>query len=50
VTEVPVLTVIDTVDVDVVVAVAEVSVLVKTPGHMYWNRLLGSAVAPVAVE
>jgi hypothetical protein len=50
VTDVPVLTVIDTVDIDVVVTVPEVSVLVKTPGQMYWYRLLGSAVAPVAVE
>jgi hypothetical protein len=42
--------VVDTVDLDVVERVAEVSVLMKTPGQIYWNRLLDSAVAPVAVE
>jgi len=45
-----VLTVVDAVDIDEVVSVAEVSVLVKMPGQMYWSRLLGLAVAPVAVE
>lgn len=49
-TEVLVLAVADTVDIDVVVTVAEVSVLVKTPGQIYWNTLWASAVAPVAVE
>jgi len=47
---VPVLAVVDTVEIDVVVAVADVSVLVKTPGQMYWKRLLGTAAAPVMVE
>lgn len=44
------LTLVDTVDFDEVVTVADVSVLVNTPLHMYWYRTLGSAVAPVAVE
>jgi hypothetical protein len=50
VTEVLVLTVVDTVDIEVVVTVAEVIVLVRTPGQIYCIRLCGSAVAPVAVE
>jgi hypothetical protein len=49
VTEVLELALVDSVDSDVVVTVAEVSVLVKMPLHMYWNRLLRSVSAPVAV-
>jgi hypothetical protein len=51
-TEVLVLTVVDTVDADVVVTVAEdeVVVLVKTPGQIYCISLCGSEVAPVANE
>jgi hypothetical protein len=33
------LTLVDVVDVDELTLVDEVSVLVKTPGQMYWNRL-----------
>jgi len=50
VTEFVELTLVDTVDTDEVVTVAEVSVLVKIPGQMYWSRLFGSAVAPAAEE
>jgi hypothetical protein len=39
VTEVLELTLVDVVDVDELTLVDEVSVLVKTPGQMYWNRL-----------